>query len=113
MAPTSENKAGRKGPGRLGCLAICVALAGGVIGIGLLLGRRHDASMTPCERYAATITRALDNCSSGQTRNHSHHIAACERSIDPTPACLERIEALPCAELELGPGAAGDVCRKK
>jgi len=112
MAQTAD-KSERKRPGKLGCLVIVLAVAGAVAGAGLLLGRRQEASMTPCERYVVTMDRALDNCSSGATRNRDHHLAVCQRSVDPTPACLDRIEALPCAELEHGPAAAGDVCRKK
>lgn len=110
---TTENKAERRGPGKLGCLVIVLVLAGAVAGVGLLLGRKQDASKTPCERYVDTMTRALDNCSSGATRNHTHHLHVCKQSVDPTPDCLDRLEALPCGELEQGPAAAGDVCLKK
>ncbi len=110
---TSENKSERKRPGKVGCLAIVLVLVGAVAGVGLLLGRKQEASKTPCERYVATMVRALDNCSSGETRNHAHHLAVCEQSVDPTPDCLERIEELKCAELEHAPTAAGDVCHKK
>ncbi len=110
---TTANKSERKGPGKLGCLVIVLVLVGAVAGVGLLLGRKQEASKTPCERYVATMTRALDNCSSGETRNHAHHLAVCEQSVAPTPDCLDRIEELPCAELENAPAAAGDVCRKK
>lgn len=110
---TTENKTERRGPGKLGCLVIVLVLAGAVAGVGLLLGRKQEAAKTPCERYVATMQRALDNCSSGETRNHAHHLAVCEQSVDPTPECLERIEKLKCAELEQGPASAGDVCRKK
>lgn len=110
---TTENKTERKGPGKLGCLVIVLVLVGAVAGVGLLLGRKQEAAKTPCERYVATMQRALDNCSSGETRNHSHHLAVCKQSVDPTPECLERIEKLKCNELEQGPSAAGDVCLKK
>lgn len=109
----SENESESKRSGKLGCLVIVLVLAGAVAGVGLLVGRKQEASMSPCERYVTTMARALDNCSSGQNRNHAHLMAICERSVNPTPACLERIDALPCAELEQGPAAAGDVCRKK
>lgn len=110
---TTENKSERKRPGKVGCLVIVLVLAGVVVGVGLLLGRKQAASKTPCERYVDTMVRAIDNCSSGETRNHAHHLAVCKQSVDPTPDCLERIEALSCGELEHGPAAAGDVCHKK
>jgi hypothetical protein len=109
----TEDDKGRKRPGKLGCLVVVVALVGAILGLGLFFGRRQDASMTPCERYAETMTQAIDNCHSGMNQNHAYHITTCERSVDPTPECLDRIEALPCAELEKGPTAAGDACRKK
>lgn len=110
---TTANKSERKGRGKVGCLVIVLVVVGAVAGVGLLLGRKQQASMTPCERYLVTMDRALDNCSSGETRNREHHLAICRQSVDPTPACLERIETMKCSELEHGPSAAGDVCRKK
>ena len=94
-------------------MAVVLALAL-VVGGGLWLGKRDEAGKTPCELYARTVVRALDHCYSGQTREHGHHIAYCEQSIDPGEACLERIRSLSCEELERGPlAAAGDVCRKQ
>lgn len=110
---TTANKAERKGPGKVGCLAIVLVLAGAVVAVGFMLGRKQDASKTPCERYVTVMDRALDNCSSGATRNHDHHLAVCNQSVDPTPACLERIETMSCGELENAPSTFGDVCRKK
>jgi len=107
------DKAERSKPGKVGCLVIVVALAGVITAAGLLLGRKQEASATPCERFVATYIRALDNCSSGYTQNHAHHIAACEKAIDPTPECLEWIEELPCPKLDLGPEAVGGICSKK
>lgn len=110
---TNANESERKRPGKLGCLVLVLVLAGAIAAVGLLLGRKKDAAMTPCERYVATVTQALDNCHSGKSRNHDRHLEECNASVDPTPECLDRIKALPCAELEEGPAAAGDVCRKK
>jgi hypothetical protein len=95
---------------RLGCALAVVAVLGALLAVGLLLGRRHHASLTPCERYAETVARRLDNCHSGANPDH---LAICRASVDPSPACLERIEALTCDELERGaPASAGEVCRK-
>jgi len=108
---TDETK---RGAGRIGCAVVALAALALVIGLGWWLGQRQDAAKTPCERYASTMARALDNCYSGQAREAAHHIAICERSIDPSEACLEAIADLPCEELERGPlAAAGEVCRKK
>jgi hypothetical protein len=111
MATGDEKTRGRRG--KLGCLVIVVALVGAIVGLGIFFGRRQDASMAPCERYAETMVGVIDNCSSGKNRNHSYHIEACERSIDPTPECLDRIRALSCSELEQGLWASDDACRKK
>ena len=98
---------------RLGCLVAVIAAVGLVIGIGALVSRCDDAKKTPCERYAATMARELNNCHSGVNRNHEHHIAICERSVNATKACLEKIEKLSCPELEADPAAAaGEVCQK-
>ncbi len=43
-----------EGPGKLGCLVIVLVLAGAVAGVGLLLGRRQEASVT---RASAASTR--------------------------------------------------------
>lgn len=110
---TTENKSERKRPGKVGCLVIVLLVAAAVAGVGLMLGRKRQASMSPCERYVISMRRALDNCSSGANRNHDYHVAVCKERVDPTPECLERIETMKCAELELGPAGAGDVCRKK
>jgi hypothetical protein len=92
---------------------VVVIAAGLVVGAGTAFSRCDEASKTPCERYAATMARELDNCHSGVTRNHRHHIEICERSVSATEACLEKIETLSCPELEANPAAAaGDVCQK-
>jgi hypothetical protein len=98
--------------GRIGCAVIALAVAGLAVGGGVFLSRHEDSSKSPCERYARTMARVLDNCHSGKNRNHAYHVAACEKSVNPTDACLERIESLPCDQLEIGPTAAGPVCRK-
>lgn len=106
-----ESESEKKSP--IGCALVAAALAGLVIGGGLLLGRMDEASKTGCERYAEVVAQALDNCHSGQNRSHRHHIGVCERSIDPSEECLSRIESLSCDELERGvPASAGAVCRK-
>jgi hypothetical protein len=111
MANEDDKARGKRG--KLGCLVIVVALVGAIVGLGLFFGRRQDASMTPCERYAETMIDAIDNCSSGKNRNHTYHVETCETSIDPTPECLDHIRALSCSDVEKGVLAAGDVCRKK
>lgn len=101
----------RKSSGRIGCALAILIAAGMVAGGGFFLARRDDASKTPCQRFADTLARALANCSSG--RNSSQLIELCEASVDPSAACLQRIEALSCADLELAPATAGEVCRKR
>lgn len=89
-----------------------VVLIAAVIGVGLWLGRRDAASKTPCQRYAELLDRELDNCHSGMSRDLEQRALECEQSIDPTPACFDRIEALSCEELERGPVVtAGEACR--
>lgn len=96
---------------RIGCLAVVVVVAGGLVGLGMWLGGREVAAMTPCQRYAETVDRMLDNCHSGKERDE---LAVCERSVDPSPACLERVEQLSCEQIERGAAlSAGEVCRKK
>lgn len=91
-----------------------VIVLAAIVGAGVWFGQRDRASQTPCERYAVELVRALDHCHSGLTRNHAHHAAACEESIDPSRACLERVKALECEALELGAVAsAGDVCTRR
>lgn len=108
--PTSDATANKR---RLGCLVAAVLAIGLVIGAGTLIGRCDDAKKTPCERYAATVVRELDNCHSGVTREHRHHIEICERLVNATEACLAKIETLSCPQLEADPAAAaGAVCQK-
>jgi hypothetical protein len=107
-----ERAPSRRSP--VGCAVVVVAAAGIVLGAGLWLGKRDEESLTRCQRYARTIVRALDHCYSGKTREHRHHIEECDRSIDPSEACLERIQDLPCEELERGPAvAAAGVCLRQ
>lgn len=97
---------------RVGCAVIALALVGAVIAGGLWLGRRDAAAKTPCQRYAQVVQLVLDNCHSGQDRDPDHNIAVCEKIIDATPDCLERISALTCNEIESGlVTAAGSICR--
>jgi len=104
--------ANRKKP-RLGCLVVVVIAAGLLVGAGMLFSKCNEASKTPCERYAKTMSRELDNCHSGVNRNHRHHIEICERSVNATKACLEKIETLTRPQLEANPAAAaGEVCLK-
>jgi hypothetical protein len=98
----------------LGCAVVAIAVVGAILGLAWYLNRADEAAKTGCQRYAETVATALDNCHSGVNRNHGHHIAICERSIDPSDACLERIQALSCDELERGvPASAGEICRKE
>lgn len=97
---------------RVGCALVVVALVAAVVAVGVWLGRKDAASKSPCERYAEVITRELDNCHSGVTRNHAHHIEICKESVDPTAACLEAIEGLSCEQIERGPAAFAEACRK-
>jgi hypothetical protein len=106
------NRTEQPKPRRVGCAVVLLAVVAVVVGAGFFLGRREDASKSPCERYAETMAGALDNCSSGRNRNSSYHVAACERSVNPSEACLERLKSLPCDQLDLAPGSAGPVCRK-
>ena len=56
----------------------------------------------------------LDNCHSGVTKNHAHHIEICEREVDPSDACIRAIEAMTCDQLEAGPArVAPQVCGKR
>ena len=98
---------------RIGCLAVIILTVGLVIGGGLYLGKRKDAERTPCERYATVYTRQLNNCHSGVTKNHAHHIEICERDVNPSDACIQTIEAMTCEQLEAGPAiVAPQVCGK-
>jgi hypothetical protein len=98
----------------LGCAVVAIAVVAVILGLAWYLNRKDEATKSGCQRYAETVATALDNCHSGVNRNHGHHIAICERSIDPSDACLEKIKTLSCDELERGvPGSAGEVCRKE
>ena len=109
MADAVSNK-----PNYAGCALIVIPIVGLFVGAGLWLGQREDAAKTPCQRYAAVVARILYNCHSGQTKAPEHHTAVCERTLDPTPACLERLEALSCDELKYPPEvAAGAACARK
>jgi len=79
----------------------------------LYLGLREDAERTPCQRFAKVYTRELNNCHSGVTKNHGHHIEISERDVDPSDACINAIEAMTCDQLESGPAiVAPKVCGK-
>lgn len=98
----------------VGCALIALVALGLFLGAGLWLGKRDDASKTPCERYAEVAYRVLYNCHSGLSKAVEHHTAVCEQVIDPTPACLERLEALTCDELRRPPEiATGAACARK
>jgi hypothetical protein len=101
----------RKSGGRIGCALAVLVAAGMVAGGGFILARMDDASRTPCQRFARTLERALANCSSG--RSSSQLVQVCEKTVDPSDACMERIKELSCADLELAPATAGEVCRKR
>jgi hypothetical protein len=101
---------------RIGCAVVVVAVLIVAVGGGLWLGHRDDEAKTPCERYARTVARALDNCHSGQNRTYSHHVEICEKSLQPDDACLEQIRKLSqtsceTLEREVFDGFAG--CRKQ
>ena len=101
-------------PNYVGCSLIAIPILALFVGAGLWLGQRQDAAKTPCQRYASVAARVLHNCHSGLTKALDHHTAVCERVLDPTPACLERLDALTCEELQLPPEvAAGAACSRK
>lgn len=105
MSANSEPRSRR----RLVILAGVIAL----LAAGVMLGRCQQSTMSPCERYADAVIRALDNCHSGQNRSMERHVAECERSIDPSEECIERIGELTCPELENGIVQSGpDACRR-
>ena len=109
MADTEPSK-----PNTVGCLLIVIPVIGLMIGAGLWLGQRKDAAKSPCQRYADVVDRVLRNCHSGQNKGADYHMAICERSLDPGPTCLERLDALTCDQLESPPHvAAGAACSRK
>lgn len=109
VADAESNK-----PNKPGCALIAIAIVGLFVCTGLWFKQHSDASKTPCQRYAAVAARVLYNCHSGQPKAEEHHTAVCERVLDPTPACLERLDALSCDELQLPPElAAGAACARK
>jgi hypothetical protein len=100
--------------GRIGCALVVLVAIGAVVGVGLWMGRKQDAERTPCERYMRTILTAGDHCHSGVTRNAEHHLAICERSIDPTEACFDAIRAMTCPQINADPtGASLPACHKQ
>ena len=104
----------QRGSGRTRLLLVLVGIAAAVVGVGYWMGRSEQAAQSPCQRYAETLDRALDNCHSGQNRSPEKMVASCERDVDPSAACLEAIEKLPCPDLERGAAvSAGAVCLKK
>tara|TARA_R110000868_G_scaffold55996_1_gene173756 strand:+ start:100 stop:522 length:423 start_codon:yes stop_codon:yes gene_type:complete len=97
----------------VGCAVVGIVGLGIFLAAGLWFAKRDDASKTPCERYAEVANRILYNCHSGLSKEVDHHTAVCERQIDPTAACLERLEALTCDELRRPPEiAAGVACAR-
>jgi hypothetical protein len=104
----TESKRSKRG--RVGCAVVALAVAGLLVGGGLWLARVDEGSKASCERYADTLARALANCHRDKSR--SQLLDICEQSVDATPACLDRIKELSCADLELAPGSAGEVCQK-
>ena len=98
----------------IGCVLFAFAAIGIFLGVAFWLGKRDDAAKTPCERYAEVAYRVLYNCHSGLPKEVDHHTAICERALDPTPACLERLESLTCDELRSPPEiATGEACARK
>lgn len=98
----------------VGCALIAIAALGLFLGAALWLSKRDDAAKTPCQRYAAVANRVLANCHSGLSKSVDHHTAVCERVIDPTPACMKRLEALTCDELRVPPEVAtGSACARE
>jgi hypothetical protein len=100
--------------GRVGCALVVLVAIGAVVATGLWLGRKRDAERTPCERYMRTLLTAGDHCHSGVTRNAEHHLAICERSIEPTEACFDAIRAMTCPEINADPtGVSLPACQKR
>tara|TARA_R110002073_G_scaffold334897_1_gene525496 strand:+ start:46079 stop:46408 length:330 start_codon:yes stop_codon:yes gene_type:complete len=98
----------------VGCALIALVGIGLFLGAGLWFAKQDEASKTPCERYAEVANRILYNCHSGLSKSVDHHTAVCERAIDPTPACLQRLEQLTCDDLRQPPEiAAGAACARK
>lgn len=96
----------------VGCALFALVALGLIVGLGMWFGKRDNDSKTPCEKYAEVAGRVLYNCHSGQAKDAKHHTAVCEELLDPTPACLERLENLTCDELQLPPEiATGAACR--
>lgn len=108
MAESDSKPSSRR---RLGCLVVVLALAGAVVGGGIWLGGREEASKSPCERYARQAGRALANCHSG-AMDHPRLLAACAE-VEPDEGCFERLGQLACATVEKNPYVVIDVCRKK
>ena len=75
-----------------------------MLGLGVFMGQRKQAQLTPCERYARAVYTALDNCHSGVNRDREHHRAHCEANLEITDECFEEIRQLSlrdaCRELE-------------
>ena len=96
---------------RIGCLAVIVAAAA-VIGGGVWLGQREDASKSPCARSARAAGRALANCHSG-AMDHARLLSICEQEVEPDEACLGRLSGVSCESIEKSPAVVVDLCRKK
>ena len=110
---TSKAPDAAKSRQRLGCLAVVVVVVAGVVGGGYALNKCEQSDKSFCERYAKTMARELDNCHSGVNRSHRFHIDICERRVNPTDACLEKIKTLSCPQLEASPpSSAPDACAK-
>jgi len=89
-----------KKPSRLRGIVVFITGITIVLGIAMWFGKADEASTTPCELYARTVFKALDNCHSGRNRSSRHHIEICEQKVNPTTTCLSAIRALSCDELE-------------
>ena len=89
-----------KKPSRMrGAAALILGIAI-VLSAAMWFGKADEASTTPCQLYARTVSKALDNCHSGRNRSSRHHIKICKQNVNPTKACLSAIRALSCDELE-------------
>ncbi len=106
---TNSEKKPNRWKGRL----VLVAIAAAVVAAAIFFGKADEESKTPCQIYAKTVTKALDNCHSGRNRSHRHHIDICEKLVAPTQSCFDAIRAQSCDELDRTARAFGGAACEK